>query len=118
MNQTRLGSLIESLVNVVIGYGVALAGQLFLFPRFGIHIPLSSNLWIGAAFTLISVVRSYAIRRFFNSHIHRFSAAFARIIAERGEAIAEVIRVMLIIIMLALLLMWFIIGAKLWMYSR
>ena len=65
--QTRLGSLIESAANVAIGYGVAVASQLAIFPLFGIHIPLSDNLLIGAWFTVISLARSYIVRRTFNA---------------------------------------------------
>ena len=50
MQQTRLGSLIESLLNIAIGYVVALLSQLMIFPLFDIHVPLSTNLWIGAWF--------------------------------------------------------------------
>lgn len=64
--QTRLQSAIESMANVVVGYLVALASQLLVFPLFGIHIPFSSNLAIGAWFTVISLVRSYVLRRWFN----------------------------------------------------
>ncbi len=71
MQQTRLDSLIESLVNILIGYGVALASQIIIFPFFGINVPLETNLWIGAWFTVISLVRSYVIRRFFNSKIKK-----------------------------------------------
>lgn len=71
MQQTRLDSLIESLVNILIGYGVALASQIIIFPFFGINVPLEANLWIGAWFTVISLVRSYVIRRWFNSKIKK-----------------------------------------------
>ncbi len=67
MNQSRLGSLIESLSNIAIGYVVALLSQLILFPMFDINVPLSSNLWIGAFFTVISLIRSYLVRRYFES---------------------------------------------------
>lgn len=67
MSQSRLGSLAESLANVAIGYGVAVAGQLVIFPLFGIHIPLGDNLLIGACFTAISIARSYVLRRGFNA---------------------------------------------------
>ncbi len=66
MSQTRTLSAIESVANVVVGYGVALLSQLLVFPMFGIHIPFSSNLAIGAWFTAISLVRSYVLRRWFN----------------------------------------------------
>jgi hypothetical protein len=65
--------MIETCINVAIGYGVALASQVLIFPLFGIHIPLSSNLMIGAFFTVISIARGYLVRRLFN-HIHRGQA--------------------------------------------
>ncbi len=77
MNQSRVASLAESVMNVLIGYGVALASQLVIFPMFGIHLPLSDNLAIGAWFTLISLVRSYAIRRWFNARLHRAAQKIA-----------------------------------------
>lgn len=64
--QSRLQSAIEALANVAVGYAVALASQLLVFPMFDIDIPLSSNLAIGAWFTAISLVRSYVLRRWFN----------------------------------------------------
>ena len=64
--QTRWQSFFESCINVAIGYGVALLSQILVFPLFGIHIPLASNLAIGAIFTVISIARSYAVRRVFN----------------------------------------------------
>lgn len=64
--QSRLHSLIESVFNIVIGFGVAIGAQLAIFPLFGIQISLSQNLGIGFLFTLVSLVRSYALRRFFN----------------------------------------------------
>lgn len=67
--QSKIQSLIESLINIAIGYAVALASQLVIFPIFGIHIPLSDNLAIGAWFTVISLVRSYVIRRWFNARL-------------------------------------------------
>ena len=66
MTQSRLGSLLESIANIAVGYGVAVASQLLIFPLFGIHIPLADNLLIGVWFTIISLARSYAIRRWFN----------------------------------------------------
>ena len=64
--QTKLQSAIESAVNILIGYLVALASQLIVFPQFGINIPLADNLLIGFWFTVISLIRSYAVRRYFN----------------------------------------------------
>jgi len=65
--QSRRRSLLESATNVVVGYLVALASQLAVFPMFDIHVSLQSNLGIGAWFTGISLARSYALRRMFNA---------------------------------------------------
>lgn len=77
MQQTKIGSLIESGLNILIGYGVALVSQILLFPLFDIHISLVTNMWIGFWFTLVSLVRSYIIRRWFNARLHRASLELA-----------------------------------------
>jgi hypothetical protein len=67
MSQTRTMSFIESCTNIAIGYGVAVLSQVIVFPMFNIHIPLKDNFLIGVWFTGISLIRSYAIRRWFNA---------------------------------------------------
>lgn len=67
MSQSKRMSFVESLSNVAVGYGVAVASQIVVFPIFGIHIPIRDNFLIGLWFTAISIVRSYVIRRWFNS---------------------------------------------------
>jgi len=64
--QSRKMSLVETLLNVAIGYGVAVLAQIVIFPLFGINIPLHDNLAIGALFTVVSIARSYMVRRLFN----------------------------------------------------
>ena len=66
MSQSRAYSLIESCANVAIGYGVALAAQLAIFPLYGMTVSLSQNMQIGALFTVVSIARSYCVRRAFN----------------------------------------------------
>lgn len=65
MAQSRMGSLVESIANVVIGYGVAVAAQVAIFPLFGVHLPIQDNMLIGVLFTVVSLVRSYCLRRLF-----------------------------------------------------
>ena len=65
MRQSRRMSLLESLINVAVGYGVAVLAQVMIFPLFGLEVALSDNLAIGAIFTAISIVRSYTLRRVF-----------------------------------------------------
>jgi len=74
MTQTRKGSLIEAVVNILIGFGVALISQLIIFPAYGVHVPLSTDLAITGWFTLVSLVRSYCIRRWFNKLIKKATA--------------------------------------------
>lgn len=64
--QRRMTSLLESLINVAIGYSIAILTQIVVFPWFGIEASISDNLLIGAIFTVVSIGRSYLIRRLFN----------------------------------------------------
>ena len=68
--QSKVESLIESSINILIGYTVAVLSQLLIFPIFNIHIPLVDNLLIGVYFTVISLLRSYVIRRYFNKRLN------------------------------------------------
>lgn len=65
MKQTPNMSLIEAVANVAVGYGLAVVTQVLIFPIFGLHATLAQNLKIGAAFTLTSIMRSFALRRLF-----------------------------------------------------
>lgn len=85
MEQSKLGSLIEAAASTVIGYVVALASQLAIFPLFDIYISLSSNMAIGAWFTAISLARSYAVRRWFNARIHSGAGRLAEAIEGAGK---------------------------------
>jgi hypothetical protein len=67
MKQSRLMSLVESLANVLVGFGVAVATQIAVFPLFGLTVTITENLLIGLIFTAVSIVRSYALRRSFES---------------------------------------------------
>lgn len=71
MNQTRLGSFIESWVNVLIGFGINFVANLLILPAFGFtSLTVMTNVYIGLIYTAVSVVRSYAIRRWFNARLH------------------------------------------------
>ncbi|MFU8779002.1 MAG: hypothetical protein ACNA7M_15275 [Roseovarius sp.] len=63
--QSRRMSLIEAATNVAVGYALAVATQIMVFPWFGLHPSISENLAIGAVFVGISLLRSYALRRLF-----------------------------------------------------
>jgi hypothetical protein len=67
VKQSQTMSLIEAIANVAVGFGVAVLAQVVLFPLFGLDVTLTDNLLIGAIFTAVSVVRSYALRRLFEA---------------------------------------------------
>jgi hypothetical protein len=58
-------SLVESVANVIVGYGVAVVTQILIFPIFGLHATLAQNLKMGLVFAVVSIGRSYALRRLF-----------------------------------------------------
>jgi len=64
--QTKKQSLLESAANIAIGYSIALVSQLVIFPLVGVQATLGQNIKIGILFTVVSFVRSYLIRRYFN----------------------------------------------------
>ena len=66
MGQSKTHSLVESFANIAIGYLVALFAQLIVFPLFGMTVSLRDNLLIGVIFTVVSLIRSYFLRRLFN----------------------------------------------------
>lgn len=64
--QSKKQSFKESVVNVAVGYAVALISQLIVFPIVGVQSTLTQNIKISLYFTIISLIRSYLIRRYFN----------------------------------------------------
>ena len=67
MTQSHLMSLIESITNVVVGYGVAVVTQILIFPIFGLQTTSGQNLAMGGVFTIVSVFRSFCLRRLFEA---------------------------------------------------
>lgn len=77
MNQSRLGSLIEACINVLIGFTINFFANILILPLIGFHITVGQNLFIGVLYTVISVARSYVIRRWFNARLHAAAQAIA-----------------------------------------
>lgn len=67
MKQSRTMSLVEAVANVVVGYGIAVVSQILIFPAFGLQMTMAQNLQLAAAFTVISICRSFALRRVFEA---------------------------------------------------
>lgn len=67
MSQTKLGSFAEAWANIAIGFGVNFTANPIILPIFGFHsLTLGKNFVIGLLYTVISLVRSYVLRRWFN----------------------------------------------------
>lgn len=79
--QTRLGSLIEAVINVAIGFVVSVVITAIVMPAYGHHVTFSENLQITAIFTVASIARSYLVRRFFARGLHLVALRFARRLA-------------------------------------
>ena len=77
MDQTRLGSLIEAGINVLIGFAINMAANFVILPLVGFEITLQQNLFIGVLYTLVSVARSYIVRRWFNARLRAASLRMA-----------------------------------------
>ena len=78
MQQTRLVSLIETLLNTVIGFGVSFIGWPVAAALTGITYSDGQHWGVVAFFTVLSVARGYAIRRFFNKGLHSAAVRLAK----------------------------------------
>jgi len=65
MKQSRIMSMVDAAANVVVGYVLAIATQIVVFPWFGIETGLAEHLTIGLAFVGVSLARGYLLRRLF-----------------------------------------------------
>lgn len=65
--QTRTDSFMESLTNCAVGIGVSFGANLLILPVvFGVIVSTGQNLLLGVFYTVVSIVRSYTLRRLFN----------------------------------------------------
>lgn len=66
MTQSKSHSLIEALTQTVTGFVQGVLTQMVLFPLYGWTPTFSQNLQLVLAFTVVSLARSYLVRRAFN----------------------------------------------------
>jgi hypothetical protein len=67
-HQTKLSSLFEVVINVFLGFTINTATAIVVLPLFGVHLSVILNIKISAAMTVVSVIRSYFIRRLFDKY--------------------------------------------------
>ena len=72
--QSKKHSIYESVTNVVAGYISAILVQMIIFPIFNINTSVSENMTIALIFTVVSLIRSYVIRRMFNRYTHKIGS--------------------------------------------
>src|SRR3546814_16602331 len=65
MAQTRVGSFVESVANIAVGFGINFTANLIVLPWFGFDVTPSDAFGIGLVFTVISLARSFILRRYF-----------------------------------------------------
>lgn len=65
MSQTRKMSLMESLANTAFGFAISLGAAFLVFPLLGITSSPAQNIGAVIAFTGISILRNYLVRRLF-----------------------------------------------------
>lgn len=71
--QSPRGAIVEAWANLVIGFTINFVANIFIIPlayEGEGHMTLMGNFWMGWVFTTISIVRQYAIRRWFNARLH------------------------------------------------
>lgn len=66
MAQTKFGSFVEAWANIAVGFSINFCANLVILPWFGFKVTPGSAFEIGLIFTVISLVRSYVLRRWFN----------------------------------------------------
>jgi hypothetical protein len=65
--QTRLGSLIETLINIGTGFLISMLINIWILPQVGCQVTTGQNVFIVVVFTVASIIRSYVLRRIFNA---------------------------------------------------
>lgn len=72
MKQSRRMSLCESVVNTVVGFSLGFLAMFVMSKLLDIPVSHQENALIGVVFTIISIARSFVLRRVFE-HIRAIS---------------------------------------------
>ena len=65
--QTKRQSMIETLTSVFVGWIIGVILNMLILPIFDYDVSLTDGVLISIIFTAVSVIRSYVIRRWFNT---------------------------------------------------
>lgn len=72
--QSRVMSLVEVATSSLIGFVVSIFANWAILPLFGMYPSFHASFWITLIFMVISVIRSYLVRRFFALYVTRLAA--------------------------------------------
>jgi hypothetical protein len=85
MYQTRLESFIEANINTFSGFGISLLFWVFVvIPVWHLNVTMFDNLIITCCFTVLSIIRGYVWRRFFNAGMHKTVHRIVAALVKRG----------------------------------
>lgn len=87
MQQTKLESLIEVVINTVIGFTVTFVGWPIAAWITGSHYTVGQQAGMVAFFTVLSVLRGYVVRRFFNAGLHRTTVEIAARLQRKNDGL-------------------------------
>lgn len=77
--QSPRGAIVEAWLNILIGFAVNFVANFLILPLVGAEFTAAQNFWMGWIYTSISIVRQYALRRWFNGRLHAAANALATI---------------------------------------
>jgi hypothetical protein len=80
MEQSRTMSLVEVATSTLIGFFVSIWANYAVLPLFGFKVKLAESFAITLVFAVISIIRSYLVRRFFAVYLKRFAAWCDRVV--------------------------------------
>lgn len=66
MHQSKTDSILEAVTNIFIGFMINFTANMAIFPLLGWQISVNQNIALGVCYTIISLIRSYSLRRIFN----------------------------------------------------
>ena len=67
--QGKKGSLVESIIHVLSGWGVAIITQLIVYPLMGIEVSIVQNINLSLIFIVVGFIKQYYVRRLFEIYV-------------------------------------------------
>ena len=67
--QGKKGSLVESVIQVLSGWGLAIITQLIVYPLMGIEVSIVQNINLSLIFIVVGFIKQYYVRRLFEMYV-------------------------------------------------